>query len=130
MSRPVFISYARSTSRQHGEALYRELGTLSFFDTSDIETGEQSSQELADALLDAKVVIIFAAERYFQRWYCGKVLKTALKSFEILSTQSGQSQEKQNGSLEGIVLALPPDQPGSVMARLLYNFPPHIGTPN
>lgn len=130
MSHPVFISYARSTSRQHAEALHRELGNLSFFDTSDIETGEQFPEALVDALLDAKVVVVFVDERYFQRWYCRKELETTLKPFEILSTQSGHTSEKQNGSLEGIVLALPLDQPGSVTARLLHNFPPRIGTAN
>lgn len=130
MSHPVFISYARSTSRQHAEALHRELGELAFFDTSDIETGEQFPEALVDALLDAKVVVIFADERYFQRWYCRKELETALKPFEILSTQPGHSQEKQNSALDGIALALPPDQPGSVTARLLHNIPPRIGTAN
>ena len=130
MSYPVFISYARTTSRQDAEALHRKLGELAFFDTSNIETGEQFPDALVDALLDAKVVVVFVDERYFQRWYCRKELETALKPFEILSMQSGHTQEKQNGSLEGIVLALPPDQPGSVTARLLHNFPPRIGTAN
>lgn len=130
MSHPVFISYARSTSRQHAEALHRELGELTFFDTSDIEAGEQFPEALVDALLDAKVVVVLVDKRYFQRWYCRKELETALKPFEILSTQSGHTQENQNGSLEGIVLALPPDQPGSVTSRLLHNFPPLIGTAN
>ncbi|MGP0593421.1 tetratricopeptide repeat protein [Nitrospira sp. T9] len=130
MSPPVFISYARTTSRQFAEALHRKLGELTFFDTSDIETGEQFPEVLVDALLDAKVVVIFADERYFQRWYCRKELETALKPFEILSTQSGHTPEKQNGSLEGIVLALPPNQPGPVMTRLLHNLPPRIGTAN
>ncbi|MCW5782700.1 MAG: toll/interleukin-1 receptor domain-containing protein, partial [Nitrospirales bacterium] len=66
MSHPVFISYARTTSRQHAEALHRELGDLAFFDTSDIETGEQFPEVLVDALLDAKVVVVFVDERYFQ----------------------------------------------------------------
>ncbi|MDR4496202.1 MAG: hypothetical protein R3B74_17645 [Nitrospirales bacterium] len=43
MSHPVFISYARTTSRPYAEALHRKLGELSFFDTSDIEAGEQFS---------------------------------------------------------------------------------------
>jgi hypothetical protein len=130
MSHPVFISYARTTSRQHAEALHRELGELSFFDTSDIETGEQFPEVLVDALLDAKVVVIFADERYFQRWYCRKELETALKPFEILSKQSSHTQEKQNSTLDGIILALPPNQPGKVMTRLLHNLPPRLGTAN
>ncbi|MEO8326006.1 MAG: toll/interleukin-1 receptor domain-containing protein [Nitrospirota bacterium] len=130
MSHPVFISYARSTSRQHAEALYRELEELAFFDTSDIETGEQFPEVLVDALLDAKVVVVFVDERYFQRWYCRKELETALKPFEILSTQSGHSHEMQSNTLDGIILALPPDQPGSVTGRLLHNLPPRIGTAN
>ena len=93
MSHPVFISYTRTTSRQQAEALHRELGELAFFDTSDIETGEQFPEELVNALLDAKVVVVFIDERYFQRWYCRKELETALKPFEVLSTQPGHSQE-------------------------------------
>ncbi|MBA3612785.1 MAG: hypothetical protein H0W49_07690, partial [Nitrospirales bacterium] len=88
--------------------------------------GEQFPEVLVDALLEAKVVVVFADERYFQRWFCRKEMETALKPFEILSTQSGHSQEKQNSSLEGIVLALPPDQPGSVTGRLLHNLPPRV----
>ena len=130
MSKPVFISYARTTNRQHAEALHHELGDLSFFDTSDIETGEQFPEVLVEALLDAKVVVVFIDERYFQRWYCRKELETALKPFEILSTQSVHSQEKQNSTLDGIILALPPNQPGKVMTRLLHNLPPHLGTGN
>lgn len=130
MTRPVFISYARTTSRRNAEALHRELGELAFFDTSDIEAGEQFPKELVDALLDAKVVVIFIDERYLQRWYCRKELETALKPFEILSTQSGRTQEEQNGSLEGILLALPPNQPGTVTTRLLHNLPPRLGTAN
>jgi len=130
MSYPVFISYARTTSRQHAEALHHELGELSFLDTSDIEAGEQFPERLVDALLDAKVAVIFIDERYFQRWYCRKELETVLKPFEILSKQTGPTQERLNDALDGIVLDLPPDQPGSVTSRLLHNFPPRIGTAN
>ena len=68
MPHPVFISYARTTNRQQAETLHRELGELAFFDTSDIEAGEQFPKVLVDALLDAKVVVVFVDERYFQRW--------------------------------------------------------------
>ena len=130
MAHPVFISYARTTSRQHAEALYRELGSLAFFDTSDIETGEQFPEMLVDALLEAKVVVVFVDARYFQRWYCRKELETALKPFEILTTQAGHSLKHQETALEGIVLALPPNQPGYDTSKLLHHFPSRLGTAN
>jgi hypothetical protein len=65
MPHPVFISYARKTCREPAEELHRELGGesgLAFLDTSDIEAGEQFPRILVDALLDAKVIVVFADE--------------------------------------------------------------------
>jgi hypothetical protein len=59
MVHPVFLSYARATSRPYAEALHRELGDLAFLDTSDIDTGEQFPFVIVDALLGARVVVVF-----------------------------------------------------------------------
>jgi hypothetical protein len=78
---PVFISYARNTSAALAEALHRELGGdtgLAFLDTSDIETLQKFPAEISDALLAAKVVVVFADETYFTRWYCLREFETAL----------------------------------------------------
>ena len=51
---PVFISYARKTSRVHAEALHGELegsGVPAFLDSSDIETLQKFPTEISDALL-------------------------------------------------------------------------------
>ena len=80
-SHPVFISYARKTSRKPAEALHRELGGeegLAFLDKTDIEAGELLPKALVDALLDSKVVVVFADETYFNREYCRRELQTAL----------------------------------------------------
>src|SRR5256885_3203450 len=74
----VFISYARRASATHAWALHRTLGDDSFLDESDIELGARFPEVLIDALLGSRVVVVFADETYFRRWYCLWELRTAL----------------------------------------------------
>jgi len=107
--RPVFISYARKTSKAHAEALHRELGGdggLAFLDTSDIETLQKFPAEISDALLAAKVVVVFADETYFTRWYCLREFDLALTPFQKLARSGADSSAKQ-AALSHIVVALP-----------------------
>jgi hypothetical protein len=70
MTKPVFISYARRASATHALALHAALGGedgLAFLDTAEIENGQQFPQVLAQAVLGARVVVIFAEEAYFTR---------------------------------------------------------------
>jgi TIR domain len=125
MAHPVFISYARKTSRELAEGLHRELGGesgLAFLDTSDIEAGEQFPKVLVDALLDAKVIVVFADETYFNRWYCLRELRTALAPFEALLRRGMASEQQSAAALLHLVVALP--QQGSV--NLLDGLPPLI----
>ncbi len=69
-AKPVFISYARTASRKHAVALSNELGRDAFLDTSDISEGEEFPPRLADAVLGARVVVIFATAAYFESRYC------------------------------------------------------------
>lgn len=106
MHPPVFISYARKTSREEAEALQRQLGeSVAFLDTSNIEAGEHFPKLLADALLGAKVVVVFADETYFRRWYCLWELRTALAPFLALAAEAGET--KGQDALSHIILALP-----------------------
>jgi hypothetical protein len=54
---PVFLSYARSSSREAAESLHAALGGadgVSFLDSSDIEAGERIPAGLVKALLGAR----------------------------------------------------------------------------
>src|ERR1039458_515000 len=95
---PVFISYARKTSTAPAKALHRELGGdtgLAFLDTSDIETLQKFPAEISDALLAAKVVVVFADETYFTRWYCLREFETALAPFQALARSAAGETERQ-----------------------------------
>jgi hypothetical protein len=122
MPYPVFISYARKTSREPAEGLHRELGGesgIAFLDTSDIEAGEQFPRVLVDALLDAKVIAVFADETYFNRWYCLRELRTALAPFEVLFRRGASSEDEKVAALAHLVVALPQGGP----AKLLDGLP-------
>jgi len=126
MSQPVFISYARRKSLAYAETLHRELGTeLAFLDTSDIEQGDHLPDRLADALLAAKVVVVFVDEVYFQRWYCLWELRTALTPFLWLEADAGEAERKE--SLASIILALPPQ--GNALEEL-ERLPPLLRRTN
>src|ERR1039457_5145774 len=92
---PVFISYARKTSRADAETLHGELGGdpgLAFLDTSDIETLQKFPAEISDALLAAKVVVVFADETYFTRRYC--LRESALAPFQALARGNVSRERK------------------------------------
>ena len=121
MPHPVFISYARKTSREPAEALHRELGGesgLAFLDTSDIDAGEQFPKVLIDALLDAKVIVVFADETYFNRWYCLRESRTALAPFEALLRRGGASEQQKAAALSHLVVALPQRGPANLLKGL------------
>ncbi|QSQ23237.1 toll/interleukin-1 receptor domain-containing protein [Pyxidicoccus parkwayensis] len=120
MDWPVFISYARSTSREQAEALHRALGEeVAFLDTSGIELGQRFPGVLADALLGARVIVVFVDEAYFTRWYCLWELRTALTPFMALPPDASEADKSL--SLASIVLALPPEGGAS---RALERLPP------
>jgi tetratricopeptide (TPR) repeat protein len=78
MSRPVFISYARSSNAAHAQALAECLGELAFFDTDAIEDGDRFPEHLLEGVLGARVVVIFASEVYCQRRFCQLEMYLAL----------------------------------------------------
>jgi hypothetical protein len=103
MPHSIFISYARKTSRESAEALRRELGGedgLAFLDTTDIEAGEHFPKAQIEALLDAKVVVVFVNETCFKRWYCLRELRTALAPFEALLRRGVASDQQKAAALE------------------------------
>ena len=82
MSRAVFLSYARKSSAAEAQALHAALGAdLAFLDTEDLEARDEFPRELAIAVLDARVVVIFADSPYFESWYCRAEMRLALAPF-------------------------------------------------
>src|ERR1700736_3585886 len=121
MPHPVFIPYARKTSREPAGGLHRELGGesgLAFLDTSDIEAGEQFPKLLVDALLDAKVIVVFADETYFNRWYCLRELRTGLAPFKALLRRGAASEQQRAAALSHLVVALPQRGPANLLDGL------------
>ena len=70
MPPPVFISYSRGASTPHAQALAARLGDLAFLDTSAIDDGDHFPERLLDAILDSRVVVVFATQAYSQRRFC------------------------------------------------------------
>ncbi len=99
---PVFISYARKASREGAEQLHQALEKdgLAFLDSSDIELGERFPPTLVDALLASRVVVLFASEDYFRRWYCLWELETVLLGLETTAALK-------EAALASVVIVLP-----------------------
>jgi tetratricopeptide (TPR) repeat protein len=109
MPEPVFISYARSVSREHAQALQAALAktdTPAFLDTQDIQIGAQFPRVLVDAILGARVFVLFSDARYFQSWYCLREMRLALAEFEARVAR-GEPDDSRRVALEPVVVALP-----------------------
>ena len=122
---PVFISYARKTSRAYAEALNRELdgaGVPAFLDLTDIDNLDHFPSEIAEALLAAWVVVVFADETYFTRWYCLREFETALAPFQALVRRNAPSEERDK-ALSHLVIALPAT---GVSCQLTDRLPPSL----
>jgi hypothetical protein len=111
MSQPVFISYARSSSRAAAVALFDLLGGdaegLAFLDTSNVELGSQIGDRVVDAMLGARVTVILAEPNYFTRWYCLLELRVACAPFAQLAADSEMPQAARDEALQNVVVALP-----------------------
>jgi len=80
-----------------------------FLDESAIEAGERFSVRLADALLESRVVVVFASPEYFQRRTCLWELRAALGPYD-LSPDPRQ--------LQHMVVVLPPEGVPEELERL------------
>jgi hypothetical protein len=78
----------------------RQRGTDAFLDDPGIEVGQRFTEEIVDALLTARVVVVFADALYFERDMCRWELEIALAP----SFLGG-------GSADHIVVAIPRDGP-------------------
>jgi tetratricopeptide (TPR) repeat protein len=129
---PAFISYARSSSRKHAEALCTALGSeVCFLDSQDLEVEDRLPHELTAALLEARVVVAFLDRTYFERWYCLREWMLARSPYVTLLSRSSSESELLN-SLEHLVIALPPSGIEEIKSRipppLLETVLPQAGT--
>ncbi|MFL5353503.1 TIR domain-containing protein [Archangium sp.] len=81
-------------------------GGQAFLDTTDIDVEEHFPRHLVEALFDARVVVLFVDEAYFQSWYCRWELRAALAP--LLALAPGASKEEKQSALAHLVVALPP----------------------
>jgi len=124
---PVFLSYARSTSRAAAEALHHQLGGrtgLAFLDTDEIAVGAEFPATIQTALESAQIIVIFLDQAYLQSWYCLREFRVALGPI-VQSLASGVESEVLEGEeLDRFVIALPAAIGDH--SRLLDHLPPQL----
>ncbi len=106
----AFISYAHSSPGAWAEALHQVLetsGVPTFLDKRDEGTGEGISEQVFEALLASRVVVVFADPVYFSRRYCHEELSTALAAYRALVRRRADRDEIED-ALQAVVIALPP----------------------
>ncbi|MEA2686984.1 MAG: hypothetical protein QOE93_2179, partial [Actinomycetota bacterium] len=90
-----------------------ELGGDAFLDSADIDAGEPIGAGVVEALLGARVVVVFVGQSYFTRWYCLRELGVALASFNAL-VERGAGRSERSAALEPVVVAVSPGQTGDL----------------
>ena len=80
----IFISYARSSSREEARALKALLGDEAFLDEREIELGEDFVGTITASLFAAHVFIAFVDAHYFSSWYCSKEWALATSAWRHL----------------------------------------------
>jgi hypothetical protein len=116
----VFISYARSTSKDAARALEAKLGDTAFLDEREIELGDPFPLAIFKALLDSRVVVVFVDAVYFERWFCRREWQIAVRPF--LRPPDGTARS----ALEHVVVVLA----STVTNRELDHLPPELRTGN
>lgn len=126
MTPPIFFSYARQASRDAILATYHAMGGsevgLVFLDTEQIDYGDTFPEAISDALLDARVAVLFLDASYFSRWYCLLEMRLAIAPY-LNATRGGTgSVEQIQNALRSVVLVLSP----TVTPDHLLRFPAEI----
>lgn len=110
-AKPVFISYARATAADHAAALAGALGGRAFLDKDHLPDGEPFPAKLADAVLDARVVVIFADATYFRSRFC--------RAERLLALSPRPTPGRDPAHL---IIALGPDVGQDVLSNLVHNL--------
>jgi hypothetical protein len=126
MNPPVFFSYARQTSRESILAAYQATGGsdsgLVFLDIEQVDYGDAFPEAIADALLDARVAVLFLDATYFSRWYCLLEMRLAIAPYLNATRTGTSSAEQKQDALRSVVLVLSP----SVTPDHLLRFPAEV----
>ncbi len=99
----VFISYARSSAKEQATALKDALiekGVKVFLDEKEIPAGGTFPTYLADALIDTRLVIVFADETYFSKTWC-------VYEFKVCIAPCQHAMSLADNSCDHIIIALP-----------------------
>lgn len=111
----VFISYAHATMQAATRQLRDELtrGDLEvFLDEREIPYGNPFPRDIADGLLDSRLIIVFADEIYFQRPWC-------VYEYQVITAPYRAAREAKNEQLEHVAVVLPEaDDLAAVVAHL------------
>jgi hypothetical protein len=121
MNGQVFISYARSTALDAARAVRAALEAIQipvFLDERDIAPGDAFPQDLADALLKTRVVLVFADETYFERPWC-------VYEYRVAVAPSRAANANADAPLPHVVIALPAS---GGMERIAAHLPPILAT--
>jgi hypothetical protein len=131
MGHDVFISYSRHASSAAAVALrdrLAERGITGFLDVSNLDVGEEFPQELADGILDARIVVLVLSNTYFERWYCLRELRTALGPYDFATQRAERDDDALTRSLRSLIVLLPDDAVGldQLPRRLSNTNWPHV----
>ena len=116
-AKPVFISYTRRGGSKHALALHAALDDLAFLDSDDIVHGANFVDTLIDAILGAKVIVVFIDETYFTRQYCWFEYEIATHAHRML-VQRGATEAELATALDHLVIARPDDFPDELVDSL------------
>ncbi|HLM47815.1 MAG TPA: toll/interleukin-1 receptor domain-containing protein, partial [Myxococcaceae bacterium] len=113
------MSYARGSAETSARALHAALGEeLAFLDSRGLEPGDPIPEDLLDALLGSRAVVLFVDERYLQRWYCLWELHVALQPYLLLPVSASEPEKR--AALAHIIVAR------SGPSSLLEHLPPQL----
>jgi tetratricopeptide (TPR) repeat protein len=114
----VFISYAHATTQTAARRLRDELakgGLTIFLDERQIPYGDPFPRDIADGLLDSRMVVVLADETYFQRPWC-------VYEYQLITAAYRAKAEAKDEETEHIVVMLP--ETGDVAAIIAHLPPP------
>jgi len=117
----VFLSYARSQSRDEAEAARDALDTAlgsgrTYLDTRDAPLDERFPDDIRRALLGSRVVVAFVGETYFRKWWCLKEWHLALSPYVW---GRHPTRDAKAAALRHVVIALPAPNMAEAEWRLL-----------
>ncbi len=113
MTAEVFISYSRAGSLEEARALRDALEAQQirvFLDERAIAPGDQFPDDIADALIAARVFVVLADEYYFTRPWCVYEFQVAVSPYRVNQASTGHIAVAlaQNEHSSDILSHLPP----------------------